>query len=607
MAPNYDLLFTPTILSRQGLLTQFEFRHRLETGAYSIRAAGINQREPGAFLPAPFGAGDRKFRGSFETVGRFFINEKWSVGWDAALSTDKYFFSNYNIRSESVGLNYFNESTSTAYLHGQGNRSWFDARGYYFRGLSQNDWQKQLPVVHPVIDYDRRFSSDLVAGEFGLKANFTSISRDAAQFFDLPDGRPNWSATRLASFPLDGGFRGIYEGCAVYDKTRCILRGIGGNYSRLSTVASWRRQWIDPIGQVWTPFANVQFDATWLGLNSTRHVIDPTNPSAYGNDKQLAYLDGNNDVSGRIMPTIGFDYRYPFVAQTGSFTHVVEPIAQVVASPNESRTRRPNEDAQSLIFDDSSIFQTNRFSGFDRTEGGVRASLAAQYTATYGEGGSANLLLGQSFHLAGRNSFAQGDIGNTGRDSGLESDRSDYVGRIQIRPNQMFSAAARARFDENDLKMKRLEVESTVNLPLGSVTAIYGNYAAQPELGWDRRREGLMTVARVNVSTNWHVSGNVLFDLDRYLTDRAIANANPAAPLPYKNSPFRLASFGAGFGYMDECTLLTFNYSRSISESVGARDKNVQLFMLRLELKHLGEINYSQNNASSQDSLGIRQ
>jgi LPS-assembly protein len=607
VAPNYDLLYTPTALTRQGLLNQLEFRHRLQDGAYTLRGAGIFQRERNAFLPAPFGAGDKTFRGSFETTGKFFINEKWNTGWDVAFSTDKYFFNNYNIRSESLGTNYFRESTSTVYLNGQGSRSWFDLRGYYFRGLSQYDWQKQLPVVHPVFDYDRRFTSDTLGGEFGLTVNFTSISRDAAQFFDLPDGTPNWFPTRLASFPLDGSTRAIYEGCAIYERSRCILRGIGGSYSRLSTVASWRRQMIDPLGQVWTPFANVQMDATWLDLNTTRHRTNPSNLAVFGNEKQLGYFSGSDDFSGRIMPTVGVEYRYPFVASSDWATHVVEPIAQVVASPSERRSRtRPNEDAQSLVFDDTSIFQWNRFSGFDRTEGGVRANVAAQYSATFNQGGYANLLFGQSYHLAGRNSFAAADVANTGRDSGLETRRSDYVGRVQIRPNDVFSFAARGRFDERTLKMNRLEVEGSVNSAFGTLSATYGNYAAQPELGWDRRREGLLTYGRVNVTPNWHVSGSVLFDLDRYLTDRAIANANPAQPQPYKNTPFRVASFGVGFGYQDECTVLSFNYSRSTNDSIGARDQTTQLFMLRLELKHLGQINYSQNTGSSQDGLGLR-
>jgi LPS-assembly protein len=46
IAPNYDLTVEPTFLTRQGVLGQAEFRHRLDTGSYNVRAAGIYQLDP---------------------------------------------------------------------------------------------------------------------------------------------------------------------------------------------------------------------------------------------------------------------------------------------------------------------------------------------------------------------------------------------------------------------------------------------------------------------------------------------------------------------------------------------------------------------------------
>ena len=48
LAPNYDLTLTPTLLSRQGVLGDVEWRHRLIDGSYNIRAAGILQQDQGA-------------------------------------------------------------------------------------------------------------------------------------------------------------------------------------------------------------------------------------------------------------------------------------------------------------------------------------------------------------------------------------------------------------------------------------------------------------------------------------------------------------------------------------------------------------------------------
>lgn len=51
IAPNMDLTLTPTVLSRQGLLGDVEWRHRLVNGSYNIRAVGIFQADPNSFDP----------------------------------------------------------------------------------------------------------------------------------------------------------------------------------------------------------------------------------------------------------------------------------------------------------------------------------------------------------------------------------------------------------------------------------------------------------------------------------------------------------------------------------------------------------------------------
>ncbi len=62
-APNYDLTVTPTLMSRQGVMGQAEWRHRLINGSYTIKGAGIFQQDKSAFLQPPYGAGDRNSAG----------------------------------------------------------------------------------------------------------------------------------------------------------------------------------------------------------------------------------------------------------------------------------------------------------------------------------------------------------------------------------------------------------------------------------------------------------------------------------------------------------------------------------------------------------------
>ena len=68
------------------------------------------------------------------------------------------------------------------------------------------------------------------------------------------------------------------------------------------------------------------------------------------------------------MIGVGLDYRYPFVAHTESASHVIEPVAQIIARAGGSNSNVPNEDSQSLVFDDTLLFDINKFSGYDRIE-----------------------------------------------------------------------------------------------------------------------------------------------------------------------------------------------------------------------------------------------
>ncbi len=107
------------------------------------------------------------------------------------------------------------------------------------------------------------------------------------------------------------------------------------------------------------------------------------------------------------MPTVGLEYRYPFINVQPWGTTTIEPIAQVILRPNETYAGRlPNEDAQSMVFDASNLFAVDKFSGYDRVEGGGRANVGVQATTQFDRGGSVNVLFGQSYQLYGLNSFA---------------------------------------------------------------------------------------------------------------------------------------------------------------------------------------------------------
>ena len=587
------------------MLGQGEFRQRLDNGSYNLRVSGIFQTTPSAFLPGPLGAGDRDFRGSIESKGRFYINEHWRTGWDLVGVTDKWFLDNYRIRNQSITTDYFREAVSTAYLIGQGDRSYFEMRGYYFKGLSSFDWQKEQPLVLPVIDYDKRINGPgELGGEVRFQANITSLTREATDFQGLPR-----TGTYLFSPSVNGISYPLYETCTTFNRNTCLVRGLAGTDTRASAQLSWRRTFIDDLGQAITPFAYLRTDAFFVNpsLSGYQNALVP----------QIASVD--DGFSGRVMPAVGIDYRYPFVSDFGPLgVHTLEPIAQVIARPSETRIGHlPNEDAQSLVFDDTSLFQWDKFSGYDRVEGGVRTNLGAQYSVVTASGWYANAMFGESIQLAGVNSFRRGDIANVGLNSGLESTASDFVGRFQVSPNQNISLITRARFDQADFKVNRFETGITARfapfLPL-SVSAFYSYYESQPLLGFSHRREGITATATYNITPNWFVTGSALVDLTHYLDTRSLYSealasyiANPVGTLPTYQNPgrFYLSGMSIGAGYQDECTTVSLNYIVSpIATVTGVSERN-QTVLLRVELKTLGEADLRQNVGTATTSDGI--
>jgi LPS-assembly protein len=522
IAPDYDATFSPRFMSRQGVLFQAEFRQRLMNGAYQIRAYGIDQLDRKAFTGLP---GDREFRGGVETKGQFALNDKWVWGWDGVLLSDYYFMSDYRLSQYRDPLGSFlslpTEAISQLYLTGVGNRSFFDARTIYY--LSFSGFQQKVPVIHPVIDYSNVVNSPIFGGEFSYKTNFTSLTRNDAAFDPITTlANTNSLCTNTSADPL------------ARIPTQCLLRGIPGTYSRATVEAQWRRSFTDPYGEIWTPFAIVRADAINASISNQPGVSN--------------FLPVGDTNALRVMPTVGLEYRYPFINVQPWGTTTIEPIAQVIVRPNETYAGRlPNEDAQSMVFDASNLFSVDKFSGYDRVEGGGRANVGVQATTQFDRGGSVNVLFGQSYQLFGMNSFAVADVTNTGVASGLQNTRSDYVARVNYSPNRTYTFSVRSRVDEATLNVNRFEAEGRAAFDRWSVSLMYGNYAPQPELGYLTRREGLLGSASIKVASNWVVTGSARWDLE----------AN------------KINSYIIGAGYVDDCFVLAANYVTSYSYSAG--------------------------------------
>ncbi len=512
--------------------------------------------------------------------------------------------------NQAVSFNYFSETTSTVYLTGQGDRGYFDLRGYYFEGLSSHDFQPQQPFAHPVWDYNKTFDIDPaksfgIGGQAGLDFNLSSLSASSASF------------QAVGARDLDSAF-GLYDICrSKVTKTNplglyvpgvttsnCLLRGLGGDYTRATLEASWQRKYIDPIGEVFTPFAFARLNGEWLDINTSNIYTfsSALGSSTYFNQSQQNFL-GTKDTNffGAFTPGVGIDYRYPFLAKTSFASLVFEPIGQFILRPNQQigSNSLVNLDAQSLVFDDSTLFDWSKYSGYDRFETGARANYGAQLTANFNDGGHINLIGGQSYQLAGTNSYATPDAANVGLSSGLDTRSSDYVTALTIVPNPIFSFLAKARFDVDTLAARRLDLVATYNLGALTGAIQFANYEAQPLIGYYVRREGLSISSRYKFNDNYYAQGNITFDMSRHLY--------PPAIIGYTNpGPFAVAAFGAGAGYQDECTSFSVNYASAYQDYGSGSLVRNQTVLVQLQLRTLGStsVNESFLNTKSLDGVG---
>ncbi len=552
LAPDYDFTLTPKITTKQGPLLEAEWRQRLVNGSYTIRAAGIFQLDKDVFLrdgqpPTP---GYRDWRGSIETSGRFNITDKWSWGWDGTLLSDRTFWQDYSlgkfaIKNDPLRTNP-TEAVSQIFIVGRGERSYFDARMISYYGLSEFDVQSEIPLIHPVVDYAYVFKQPVFGGELGYNINFTSLSRQDASFNPItPTAAINGTCGPQTADP------------AVKNPSNCLLRGIPGSYTRLSAEANWRTSIIDSYGQVFTPFLQVRGAVANVNINSQAGVSNFITP-------------GDHNVA-RFMPTAGLEYRYPFISVHSWGTQTIEPIAQIIVRPNETAIGSlPNEDAQSLVFDATNLFQVSKFSGWDRVEGGGRANLGVKYTAQFNQGGFFNFLFGQSYQLFGLNSYTVGGTTNTGLDSGLDTARSDYVAMASFQPNSTYAVTARFRLDERTADVRRFELETNANYDRWNFSLLYGNYDAQPALGFLERRQGILGSSSVKINANWALLGAARYNIsDRQFDQSRI-----------------------GVGYIDDCLILALNYITNYTYSGNAETDHRVL--LQLSLRTLGGTSVSQ-------------
>ncbi|AMW33898.1 hypothetical protein AY555_00495 [Haematospirillum jordaniae] len=325
-----------------------------------------------------------------------------------------------------------------------------------------------------------------------------------------------------------------------------VNRTSGPKSQRATTTLGWHLPYVGPAGDVWRLDTSLRGDV-W-------RVADvPIKDNA---DHRYT------GTIGRAVPEAALTWSLPLERTHEDWSEVLEPTIQGVISPRGGNNRKvPNEDSLDFELDDVNLFSTNRFTGYDRIEGGTRINYGVRYTAYGTRVGTIDTLAGQTWRQHPDGLFQE--------TSGLHDTFSDYVGRLSVYPNNNFSTSWRFRLDRDNGEIRRNDFSTTIGPDVMRTTVGYVSTqrpAIEDNTAGERKEFYSGVSSRISQYWSSGVSGR--WDVAR--------NGGP------------IATRGQ-LAYEDECIGVTFQVGRRYTYD---RDYTGGTFIgLVLSLKTLGDYN----------------
>ena len=344
---------------------------------------------------------------------------------------------------------------------------------------------------------------------FSLAAAIMNSLRDDENNDTIPFVFPEFTYRGYRTDPLLGGKFG-YE-----FNTVGLSRAVGEDYLRIGTGIDYRVPIDLPLGLRASGFVNLDADI-YRVWNS---VDFPETPLI------------------SMHPSIGADIRWPLSKVTQNARHIFEPVVQILFTADPAfNDLVPNEDSQQAEFDETNLFELNRFPGRDATETGFRANIGATYTIYDNDGWSLGLAGGLVVRSEPSDLFDE--------DTLLGGSRSDILGAVSFEFAPNFNVIGRFLFDDS-FDFKRSETQFSTSFDKWDVGGSFVYLAADSlALASDERSEGTID-AQYRIANNWALD----FDWKRDLLEN------------------RDVSAGMGVTYGNECIEIGLSLSRRFTSS----------------------------------------
>ncbi|HYE43637.1 MAG TPA: LPS assembly protein LptD, partial [Caulobacteraceae bacterium] len=333
ISPSQDLEVSPQINTKVNPLLNLDWRKRFWSGSVNARLGYTYEQD---FDDDGDKFGEQESRGYILADGRFAIDRNWRWGFAVERTSDDTFFDRYDIGGvyQERGL-YLNDSRrllSQVYTVRQSQRSYLSIAALSFQSLrfvnaampTERENDDALPLVAPIIEGRWEPEGEIAGGRLRVYGSAVAIEREEQFLNPFAPALP------------------------------------GTDSRRASTELDWRRALTLANGLRVEPFLSARADAYDVSEQVT-HV----GPGG------AWYLLHDAVSQARANVTAGVDLRYPLMRRSGDTTIVIEPMAQIAASPDSDLDPLiPNEDSLVVEIDDTNLFRANRFPGFDLYEGG---------------------------------------------------------------------------------------------------------------------------------------------------------------------------------------------------------------------------------------------
>ena len=495
ISPNKDATLAPIFSAKEGVVLTGEYREIRRKGEYKVTGSLTRADREQEDVRAT-----ERTRGHVFGAGEFEVNPLWVSGFDVNRATDATYLGRYGFgRDRYLGRYGFGRGhshlTSQVYLSGAEGRNFADLRALSFQSLDPGIDEDTVPYVTPLARYFFRSEPNTLGAYWLMDTDIRVLGRVSGT-----------------------------------DSRRVHLKG------------GWRLPFTSANGEI--------YDLTLSLRSDLYHVENLPDLASVGTQQ--------NGLTGRVVPEIRLDWRYPFARQSGNGEQILEPIGQLIWGPNGGNPSKiPNEDSLAFEFDDVNLFSSNRFPGLDRYEGGGRFNYGIRGEVRNLVGARNEVLFGQSYRTRADDTFEVG--------TGLDRNFSDFVGRVLVSPSDYLNLTHRFRLDRENFATRRSSLGVVVGPRWVNGSLTYTKLSDGPTIGIPTSLE------QVNLGMNLRARENWNFDLthQRDLTESG-------------------GSLGSGLGltYRDECVRVRASLNRYFTQ-----DADVEAttnFIVRITLRNLG-------------------